>query len=171
MNWKMLDLWLPRSLGTRGSVVVKTLCYKSEGHGFETWWGDWIFPIFLILLAALGPGVHSAYNRTEYQKQKNNVSACVCLRGQCIRLTTLLPSVSQLSRQYEILNISQHYRPPRPVTEIALLSKSTINWNMAPYSPLEADHCFGGRCCLHFEAQGRVTQAMSDTACCCFFLV
>jgi hypothetical protein len=27
----------------------------------------------LILLAALGPGVQSASNRNEYQKQKNNV--------------------------------------------------------------------------------------------------
>jgi hypothetical protein len=26
------------------------------------------------LLAILGPGVHSASNRNEYQKQKNNVS-------------------------------------------------------------------------------------------------
>jgi hypothetical protein len=32
------------------------------------------FPIYLILLAALGPGVYSASNRNEYQKQKNNVS-------------------------------------------------------------------------------------------------
>jgi hypothetical protein len=24
------------SYGARGSVVVKTLCYKPEGHGFET---------------------------------------------------------------------------------------------------------------------------------------
>jgi hypothetical protein len=31
-----------------------------------------IFSIYLILPAALGPGVYS--NRTEYQKQKNNVS-------------------------------------------------------------------------------------------------
>jgi hypothetical protein len=30
--------------------------------------------IYLILPAALGPGVHSASNRNEYQKQKNNVS-------------------------------------------------------------------------------------------------
>jgi hypothetical protein len=29
--------------------------------------------IYLILPAALGPGVHSASNRNEYQKQKNNV--------------------------------------------------------------------------------------------------
>jgi hypothetical protein len=32
------------------------------------------FSIYLILPAALGPGVHSASNRNEYQKQKNNVS-------------------------------------------------------------------------------------------------
>jgi hypothetical protein len=31
------------------------------------------------------------------------------------------PHVSPLSRQCGILNISQHYRPPRPVTGIALL--------------------------------------------------
>jgi hypothetical protein len=30
-------------------------------------------------------------------------------------------TVSRLSRQCGILNISQHYRPPRPVTGIALL--------------------------------------------------
>jgi hypothetical protein len=32
------------------------------------------FSIYLILLDAVGPGVHSASNRNEYQKQKNNVS-------------------------------------------------------------------------------------------------
>jgi hypothetical protein len=30
--------------------------------------------IYLILPAALGPGVYSAPNRNEYKKQKNNVS-------------------------------------------------------------------------------------------------
>jgi hypothetical protein len=30
--------------------------------------------IYLILLAALGPGVYSTSNRNEYQKYKNNVS-------------------------------------------------------------------------------------------------
>jgi hypothetical protein len=30
-----------------------------------------LFSIYLILPAELGPGVHSASNRNEYQKQKN----------------------------------------------------------------------------------------------------
>jgi hypothetical protein len=61
-------------MGVRGSVVVKVLCYKPEGRGFETRGGDWFLSIYLILLAALGPGVYSASNRNEYQKHKNNVS-------------------------------------------------------------------------------------------------
>jgi hypothetical protein len=50
------------------------LFYKPEDCGFETLWGELIFSICLILSAALGPGVYSAYNRNEYQKQKNDVS-------------------------------------------------------------------------------------------------
>jgi hypothetical protein len=38
-----------------------------------------------------------------------------------VELMILPPSMSRLSRQCGILNISQSYRPPRPVTEIALL--------------------------------------------------
>jgi hypothetical protein len=45
-------------LGTRCGVVVKALCYKQHGP-------------YLTLPATLGPGVHSASNRNEYQKQKN----------------------------------------------------------------------------------------------------
>jgi hypothetical protein len=38
-----------------------------------------------------------------------------------VGLTTLLPSMSRLSGHCGILNISQPYRPPRPVKGIALL--------------------------------------------------
>jgi hypothetical protein len=52
--------------------------------------------------------------------------ACTCFwgveRGRWVGLTTLPPSVSQLSRQCGILNISQPYRPPWPVIGIALLT-------------------------------------------------
>jgi hypothetical protein len=41
--------------------------------------------------------------------------------GSKVRLRNLPPSVSQLSRQCGILKISQPYRPPIPVTGIALL--------------------------------------------------
>jgi hypothetical protein len=49
----------------------------------------------------------------------------LCFRGvkcsRCVGLTTLPPSISRLSRQCGILNISQSQRPPRPVTRMALL--------------------------------------------------
>jgi hypothetical protein len=67
-------LLLKYKSGVRGSVVVKALCYKPEGRGFETQWGEWFLSSYLILLVALGPGVYSASNRNEYQKHKNNVS-------------------------------------------------------------------------------------------------
>jgi hypothetical protein len=60
--------------GACDSILVKALCYKQEGHVFETERWGFFFLIYLILPAALGPGVYSASNRNEYQKQKNNVS-------------------------------------------------------------------------------------------------
>jgi hypothetical protein len=58
------------AVGARSNAVVKALCYEPEGREFETWWDEWIFSIYLILPAALGPWVYSASNRNECQKQK-----------------------------------------------------------------------------------------------------
>jgi hypothetical protein len=59
--------------GVRGSVVVKALCYSRKVAGSIT---DKVnSSIYLILPAALGPGVYSASNRNEYRThKKNNVS-------------------------------------------------------------------------------------------------
>jgi hypothetical protein len=101
--------------GACSNLVVKALCYNSEGHGFETQHNNDFFFNLPNPSAAIGPGVHSASNRNEYEKHKSNVSWGV-ERGRCVGLTNLRPSVSQLSRQCGILNISQPYRPSWPVT-------------------------------------------------------
>jgi hypothetical protein len=54
--------------------VVKALCYKPGGLGFENRGSKRFFFNLPNLPAALGPGFHSASNRNEYQKQRNNVS-------------------------------------------------------------------------------------------------
>jgi hypothetical protein len=64
--------------------------------------------------------------------------------GGCIGLTTLPPSVSRLSRQWGILNISQPYRPPRPVKGIALLYfRSAVYrfYNFLSQRRLHTFHC------------------------------
>jgi hypothetical protein len=52
-------------------------------------------------------------------------------RGRCVRLTTLRQSVSRLSRQCGILDITQPYRPPRTVREIASLCVVFIVCNVS----------------------------------------
>jgi hypothetical protein len=58
--------------------MVKALCYKLEGRGFETYEVNGFFLIYIILLAALGPRAHSASSRNEYQNQLYENSMCFC---------------------------------------------------------------------------------------------
>jgi hypothetical protein len=53
--------------------------------------------------------------------ETGSVSVWEVERGRCVGLTTLSPFVSRLFRQCGILIMSQPYRPPRPVTGVALL--------------------------------------------------
>jgi hypothetical protein len=42
------------------ALLFEVLCYKREDRGFESRSDHCIFSIYIILLAALGPGIHSA---------------------------------------------------------------------------------------------------------------
>jgi len=48
--------------------VVKVLCYKSEGHWFDSRWCHWNFSLILSFRSHYGPGVESPSNRNEYQE-------------------------------------------------------------------------------------------------------
>jgi hypothetical protein len=71
------------------------------------------FPIFLVFLAALVPGVYSAFNRNVPEEEK---SFWGIERGRRLRLTSST-SESRLSRKMW----AQNPMGPRPVTGIALL--------------------------------------------------
>jgi 16S rRNA G527 N7-methylase RsmG len=63
------------------------------------------FSLYLILPAALGPGVYSASRINEYQKQKNNVSGS---RARSVRRADNLTNICEpMPRQCGNLNISQ----------------------------------------------------------------
>jgi hypothetical protein len=70
--WRVILLISLLAFG--GRSVVKALLLKPECCRLKTRGGELIFLIYLILPAALGPGVYSASNRNKYQEQKNNVS-------------------------------------------------------------------------------------------------
>jgi hypothetical protein len=60
LMWHFIQTILSVWPGGCACVVVKALCYKLEGRGLDTRWGDFLK---FTLLAALGPGVYAASNR------------------------------------------------------------------------------------------------------------
>jgi hypothetical protein len=76
--------------------------------------------MYLILPAALALG----FTQPLTEMSTTNIKIIMFLGSkvqQVRRVDNIMPSVSHLSRHCGIFNISQPYRPPRPVMGIALL--------------------------------------------------
>jgi hypothetical protein len=54
-----------------------------------------MFSIYLILPAALGPGIYSASNRNQYQKQKKKKNIFVESRAQPVRKADNLTAIRE----------------------------------------------------------------------------
>ena len=66
--------------------LVEALCYKPEGHRFDSQWCRWNFSLTYPFQPLCGPGVSSVCNRNEYQEYVLGGAG-----GWCIGLTALPP--------------------------------------------------------------------------------
>jgi hypothetical protein len=118
----MLNLFIvSRSTGEGacGSVVVKALCLGSIPDEVN-------FLIYLILPAALGPGVYSASNRNEYEKHKK----IIMFLGSKVRRVRMADNFTTICEPIVWTSLDKPYRPPRPVTGIGVFTfRSTVEVN------------------------------------------
>jgi hypothetical protein len=70
-------------------------------------------------------GLELGSKRNDYQK-----ISCGVKRSRRVRLTSP-PSVSRLSKKCGVFDVSQPFRPPRPVTGIVLLSFLILSVNVS----------------------------------------
>jgi hypothetical protein len=94
--------------GTMGTML------KAGRSRVRDRWREWIFSIYLILPAAVGPGVHLASNRNKYQKQKKK------FLGNKVRVWT----VGSLYRAEYLMTVSRELSKH----ELDLLGVQEVIW-------------------------------------------
>jgi hypothetical protein len=107
------------------------LCYKEEGHGFNSLWGPWIFQLTYSFQLHYGPGVDPASNKNEYRNIPGGKGWPACETGNLTAICQ--PIVQKMCEPSNLTNLwasTACYRdsfPPPPHTLLILFQE------MKPY--------------------------------------
>jgi len=128
--------------GDRGSIVVKVLCYKSEGRWFDPSWCQWNFHWHKILPIALWPwGRHSLWQKLIPWVSPGGKGS------RCVRLTTLPPCCAVVMKSGN-LNFLEPSGPLRVCNGTALPLLDVVGGqrhSLAALTPgMTRYHCTGG---------------------------